>query len=97
MDNFNNCSPFNFDLSDSFSYSLNLTEQTYQFDSEQQPMHSGMFIQAVDTLFSVYTYDNQTENQQTNADPLNSLLKYDISALTSTNPEGSFGSARPFN
>ncbi|MGI2026025.1 hypothetical protein [Endozoicomonas acroporae] len=71
---------------------MNSTEQTYQFDSEQQPTHLGMSIQAVAPFFSVYNYDNQSENQQSNAYPLNLLHKYSISALTPTNPEDSFGS-----
>ncbi|MBO9482410.1 hypothetical protein [Salinisphaera sp. G21_0] len=51
-----------------------------------------MSIQAVDSIFSVYNYDSQSKNQQSNADPLSLLHKYNISARTPTNPEDSFGS-----
>lgn len=89
MDHSNNLTSVSTASTDLDSNSLDLTEQTWQFDANtQRPNYQGISVRTLDTLIPVYHSQSGTPQNEVNSFHL--LNEYNIVVLTLNNQEHSF-------
>ncbi len=89
MDSFSSPTQCDHTFTDLYSGSLDLIEQTLQFDTSlQTSIYQGMSVQMLDTSFP--GYHNQSDITKNNPESFNSLNKYDIESLTLSETAGFF-------